>query len=76
MNEVTMDIRDLMEYSGQGKCSKVKCHRDTADRYKDQLRTWATSRNWEVTVDEDDLLIIKHQKIVQSWERVRSELFF
>ena len=47
--EVTLDIRDLMEYSGQGKCRKVACHRN--DRYRKQLRTWAESRNWEVTHD-------------------------
>ena len=51
---VTLDIRDLMEYSGQGKCREVECFRDTADRYKEQLRTWATSRNWEVTCGDDD----------------------
>ena len=51
---VTLDIRDLMEYSGQGKCRSVECHRDTADRYREQLRTWATSRNWEVTCGDDD----------------------
>ena len=47
--KVTLDIRDLMEYSGQGKCRKVACHRN--DRYRKQLRTWAESRNWEVTHD-------------------------
>ena len=50
-DKVTLDIRDLMEYSGRGKCREVECFRDTADRYKEQLRTWATSRNWEVTRD-------------------------
>ena len=47
--KVTLDIRDLMEYSGQGKCRKVACYRN--DRYRKQLRTWAESRNWEVTHD-------------------------
>ena len=49
---VTLEIRNLMEYSGQGKCRKVRCYNDTKDRYKEQLRTWATSRNWRVTDDE------------------------
>ena len=53
--EVTLDIRDLMEYSGQGKCRGLEVYReDTAARYKEQLRTWATSRNWEVTQDDED----------------------
>ncbi len=49
---VTLEIRDLMEYSGQGKCGKVECYVDTADRYREQLSTWATSRNWKVTNDD------------------------
>ena len=52
---VTLDIRVLMEYSGQGKCKEVRCYRGTecysGDRYSsDQLRTWSTSKNWEVTM--------------------------
>ena len=50
--EVTLDIRALMEYSGQGKCREVGCGMgDTADRYREQLRTWATSNNWIVEID-------------------------
>ena len=49
--EVTLDIRDLMEYSGQGKCREVRWDDDTEDRYREQLRTWAKNRNWEVTND-------------------------
>ena len=43
---LTLEIRDLMEYSGQGKCRFVECVGDTKDRYREQLRTWATSSNW------------------------------
>ena len=57
--KVTLDIRDLMEYNGQGKCREVWCDSDTADRYKEQLRAWATSRNWEVTREIDDWFIIE-----------------
>ena len=45
--EVTLDIRGLMEYLGQGKCGRVECLDDTTDRYKDQLRTWTKSRSWD-----------------------------
>ena len=45
--DVTLDIGALMEYSGQGKCLWLVCAQDTAARYSDQLRTWATSRNWK-----------------------------
>ena len=56
--KVTLDIRDLMEYSGQGKCREVRGYYDTAPRYREQLRTWATSRNWEVPRDNYDHLLI------------------
>ena len=41
-------------YSGQGKCNMVECNSDTADRYREQLMTWATSRNLRVTCDQSD----------------------
>ena len=65
--KVTLDIRDLMEYSGQGICRVVECNNDmmmtlgfdlathnddTKVRYREQLRTWAKNRNWEVTNNE------------------------
>ena len=46
---VTLDIEVLVQYSGQGKCRQVECRDGTAARYSDQLKIWATSRNWEVT---------------------------
>ena len=57
LGEVTLEIRDLMEYSGQGKCREMRCH-NTADRYREQLRTWAASKNWEVTRDDNILFIV------------------
>ena len=57
---VTLEIRVLMEYSGQGKCRKVRCDRDTKDKYKEQHRTWATSRNWKETHDDEDYFIINY----------------
>ena len=58
--EMTLDISDLMEYSGQGKCREVGCDYDAADRYREQLRTWATSNNWTVTNDQSHLFIIQN----------------
>ena len=51
--EVDLDIRSLMDYSGQGKCMGVWCYRDSVDRYREQLRTWASSKNWEVGSDKE-----------------------
>ena len=51
--EVTLDIRVLMEYSGQGKCRMMKFpSSDTAGRYREHLKTWAKNRNWEETFQD------------------------
>ena len=52
---VTLDIRVLKEYNGQGKCGIVRCEGDTLDRYRKQLNmNWARSRNWKLDyIDED-----------------------
>ena len=53
--EVKLDIIVLMEYSGRGKCGEVEGFNYTENfssigyRYSEALRTWARSRNWEVT---------------------------
>ena len=49
--EVTLDIEALTEYRGQGVCQKVKLMGlgmgDTAvERYREDLRKWARSKNW------------------------------
>ena len=56
--EVTLDIGVLMEYSGQGKCWNVVCYGDTAARYRDNLRRWATSRNWAVKGEDEEYIFI------------------
>ena len=57
--EVTLDIRGLMEYSGQGKCSKFVCYLDTADRYRKHLRRWAKGCNWAVTFHKNKIFRIE-----------------
>ena len=49
MLDVALDIGFLIEYSGQGKCRQVNCHHDWYAN--EQLRTWATSKHWELTYD-------------------------
>ena len=58
-NGVTLDIGALTEYSGQGACRKVGLWNDIGDRYREDLRTWARSRNWKVAVDNDRMLFVK-----------------
>ena len=48
---VTLNIEALNEYS-EGKCRVFQCCGDTAERYEEQLRTWATNRNWSFGVNE------------------------
>ena len=50
---VTLDIAWAIRYNGQGKCRKVECVLDTTRRYREQLRTWATSRKWKVKLDDE-----------------------
>ena len=47
--EVTLDIKAMTEYSGQGKCwVVVMFDHDTKSRYEEDLRTLAQNRNWQV----------------------------
>ena len=46
--EVSLDIRALTQYSGQGKCRVVKCLYYTADRYREEVETWAQRINWQI----------------------------
>ena len=66
--EVSLDIRALTQYSGQGKCGQVRCHGDTARRYWEELRSWARMIHWIVTVDSalTTSSIIIERKLYQS----------
>merc|ERR1740129_823963 len=48
----TGDDVDLTEYTGEGKC-EVICQVGTAPRYREQMRTWAQSKNWVVDYDDE-----------------------
>ena len=49
---VTLDIRVLMEYSGQGKCEKWS-------GYMEQLRTWASSMGWGVDFTDKNVQLFR-----------------
>ena len=59
--EVSLDIRALTKYSGQGKCGKVVCWDATADRYREEVRSWAEKINWKVTLDNDIKIVIERK---------------
>ena len=86
IEEVTLDIMDLMEYSGQGKCKKVGCYWDTKPlmvnikrnycfrntkpehRYREQLWTWATIKNWVNSNEKHSQFIIeRNTRIEEIW---------
>ena len=50
---VTLDIRELMEYNGQGKCRGVGCYNDAVEKYREKQRTWASRKHWEVISDDN-----------------------
>ena len=58
-SEVTLDIEALTEYSGQGVCKYVNFWGDTADRYREEMRTWARSRNWRIAYDEVSFVMFR-----------------
>ena len=42
--DVTLDIEELTQYDGQGRCCLLKVLRDTRTRYRDLLREWAEDK--------------------------------
>ena len=50
---VTLDIDALTKYSGQGVCNRVELYY-AQERYNEDLRTWARSRNWNVDMKFSD----------------------
>ena len=51
-HEVTLDIESVVKYSGQGECRAVMLQwPDPVDRYREELVTWARSRNWRIAKD-------------------------
>ena len=45
---MSLDIRALTQYSGHGKCERVGCYGDTADIYREEVRTWGQRINWSL----------------------------
>ena len=43
----TLDIEALAEYSGQGRCRRLRLQNtETKEKYRQELKTWARSKNW------------------------------
>ena len=55
--EVTLDIKAFTEYCGMGKCSTVMFFQDTADRYEKDLMDWALRINWDVSLQNNCIIV-------------------
>ena len=45
---MTLDIKALTKYSGQGKCSRIHCNGYVYNKvFKEELSTWAQRNNWK-----------------------------
>ena len=50
--EVILDISALTQYSGQGTCRMVECYSNSADKYKEEVKSWARRINWRAAGDD------------------------
>ena len=48
---MTLDIRALIQYSGHEKCQEVSCWDDTAEKYREELSSYAQRINWENVIE-------------------------
>ena len=46
--DVSPDIMAITQYSGEGRCWRVVCLGNTAEKYREQMRSWAERIHWEV----------------------------
>ena len=51
---MTLDIKALTEYSGQGKCSLIQWY--VSKHKEEDMRTWAQSKNWITGLINNDRL--------------------
>ena len=62
--DTELDMEALTEYNGQGECRRVTLCLNTMDRYREELKSWAESRNWRIAKDEYGVLdIINNNKL-------------
>ena len=71
LDEATLDMEAITEYSGQGVCKRLghttytntRYDTDTAARQREELRTWVRSRNWRVDKGQEcDLYSCRNTK--------------
>ena len=55
---VTLDIGTLVTYGGRGKCKWVGFYNTAADKYREEVRSWAQRISWRVTTDDSNEITI------------------
>ena len=58
MEEVTLDISTLVTYDGRGKCERVYFSKNTAGKYREEIRRWVQRISWRVTKDDSNAYVI------------------
>ena len=81
--DVTLDIEALAEYSGQGRCREVRLYSfmagnlcKMAEKYGEDIRTWASNRKWRVVFHYDKPLLppVHPVRFIQSIKFTRQSL--
>ena len=47
LEDVTLNIKALTKYSGQGRCRLVSCVNSDTVKHRKKLKTWAERKHWE-----------------------------
>ena len=59
---VTLDIEELTQYDGQGRCRGLQVWSETRERYGDRLREWTADKGWRVTLDDGVSWLLMERK--------------
>ena len=57
LGHVTLNIEALTKYSGRGKCRRFWF--ENAAKYREELRSWASNKGWEVIQDNGINFVMK-----------------
>jgi len=59
LENVTLNIEQLCQYEGLGKCRELTVCGDTRRKYESCLRSWAAQKRWILTLDYDEMLMME-----------------
>ena len=73
--DVTLDIKTLCLYNGRGRCRELQVASEKRTRYAEILRRWVKEVAWSVTVDDNELLIMKRELKLQKSFCIKPQTF-